>query len=217
VWQAVVSQPSQRGTRVKAPGKPDQSLGEFWAENPWEIITQGHNLSAYERDRLFLNVSGKDFADVSGLSGADSDGDGRSVVAADFRNDGHLDLLVRQVGGGPLLLFENQFPRLHYLEVSLRGTKSNRLGIGSRLTLEVEGRKQVREVYPINTFRSQGPTRVHFGLGAAKKVESLQILWPSGEEQELKDLAGDRHIIVQEGVQAADACATVNPGEIIPP
>jgi enediyne biosynthesis protein E4 len=217
VWQAVVSQPSQRGARIAAPGKLDPSLGEFWVENPWDIITKGHNLSAYERDRLFLNVSGGDFADVSGLSGADSDGDGRSVVAADFRNNGQLDLLVRQVGGGPLRLFENQFPRRHFLEVSLRGTKSNRLGIGSRLVLEAGGRRQVREIYPINSFRSQGPIRAHFGLGEATKIDRLLIHWPLGEEQELCDLAGDRHIVVEEGQTGAAALETVIPGQIVRP
>jgi hypothetical protein len=217
VWQAVVSQPSQRGAQITAPGKLDPNLAEFWVENPWEIITKGHNLSAYERDRLFLNVSGGDFADVSGLSGADSDGDGRSVVAADFRNNGQLDLLVRQAGGGPLRLFENQFPLRHYLEVSLRGTTSNRLGIGSRLVLEAGGRRQVREVYPINSFRSQGPIRAHFGLGEATKVDRLSIHWPSGEEQELIDLAGDRHIVVEEGQTGAAAAETVVPGHIMRP
>lgn len=217
MWQAVVSQPSNREARLAAPGKLDASLGEFWVENPWEIITKGHNLSAYERDRLFLNHSGGDFADVSGLSGADSEGDGRSVVAADFRNDGHLDLLVRQVGGGPLLLFENQFPKRHYLEVSLRGTKSNRLGIGSRIVLEAGRRRQMREVYPINTFRSQGPIRAHFGLAESTKVNRLVIQWPSGEEQELKDLAGDRHIVVEEGKLGPAAIETVIPGKTFRP
>jgi hypothetical protein len=212
-----VSQPSQRGARIGVPGKLDESLGEFWVENPWEIITKGHNLSAYERDRFFLNVSGRDFADVSGLSGADSVGDGRSVVAADFRNDGRLDLLVRQVGGGPLRLYENQFPRRHYLEISLRGTKSNRLGIGSRLTLQTGDRKQVREIYPINSFRSQAPTRAHFGLADTPKVDRLSIHWPSGEEQELTGLAADRHIVVEEGRKGTAALETVVPGHTIRP
>ena len=109
---------------------------------------KGHNLSAYERKRAFLNVEGKDFLDISYLTGADSDGDGRAVVAGDFRNDGRLDLVVRQVGGGPVLLFENQFPKAHYLTVSLRGTASNRLGIGARLTATVAGRDLTREALP---------------------------------------------------------------------
>jgi len=132
---AVVSQPNDRDGKVGAPGKLDASLGEFWVERPWEIFKKGHNLSSYERKRFFLNVPGsirgRDFLDLSFLSGADNDGDGRSVVAADFRNTGQLDLVVRQAGGGPIILYENQFPPRHYLKVSLRGTKSNRLGIGA--------------------------------------------------------------------------------------
>jgi hypothetical protein len=199
VWLAVVSQPCNRAAAIAAPGKVDKSLGEFWVENPWDIVKKGHNLSAYERKRTWMNVRGHDFLDVSFLSGADSDGDGRSVVAGDFRNNGRLDLLVRQVGGGPLMLFENNFPQRHYLKVSLRGTRSNRLGIGARLVAVVNGQQLVREMYPINSFRSQMPNIVHFGLGDATKVERLTIRWPSGEEQELRDISGDRHIVVEEG------------------
>src|SRR5712692_7982224 len=115
----------------------DASLREFWVGNSWQIVALGHNLSAFERKRAFLNVKGQDFLDISHLTGADSDGDGRSVVAADFRNVGMLDLIVRQAGGGPLLLFENRLPRKNYLMVSLRGQTSNRQGVGARLTAVV--------------------------------------------------------------------------------
>src|SRR5262249_37260444 len=134
VWLAVVSPPGSRGAEVAGPGPLDNSLGEFWAPNPWMLVSRGHNLSGYERNRVFLNVRGRDFLDLSHLTGADSDGDGRAVVAADFRNVGMLDLIVRQAGGGPLLLFENRLPRKHYLEVSLRGRGGNRNGVGARLT-----------------------------------------------------------------------------------
>src|SRR5262249_35587574 len=141
---------------------------------------------------------GKDFLDISFLSGADSDGDGRSVVAGDFRNIGRPDLMVRQIGGGPVLLFENNFPQKHYLKVSLRGVQSKRLGIGARLVATVHGQPLVREMYPANSFRSQMPNIVHFGLGDATKVDRLTIRWPSGAEQVLTDVAGDRHIIIEE-------------------
>src|SRR5262249_56053434 len=88
-------------------GKLENSLKEFWSENPWDIVTKGHNLSAYERKRTWMNIQGKNFIDLSYLTGTDNNGDGRSVVAGDFRNIGRLDLLTRNAGGGTLMLHEN--------------------------------------------------------------------------------------------------------------
>jgi enediyne biosynthesis protein E4 len=212
-----VSQPFKRGASIPAPGSVDSALGEFWVNNPWDIVSQGHNLSSYERKRAFLNVHGRDFVDISFVTGTDHDGDGRSVVAGDFRNNGQLDLVVRQVGGGPVLLFENEFPKAHFLTVSLRGTKSNRLGIGARLVATVGGRLLTRELYPLNSFRSQMPSRVHFGLGDAAKVDRLTIYWPSGAVQELADLAVDCHIVVEEGKEGSDAAEPVTAGRAIKP
>src|SRR5262245_58467457 len=181
------------------------------------ITAQGFNLSAYERNRAFMNVKGQDFLEVSHLTGADSDGDGRGVVAADFRNVGMQDLLVRQAGGGVLLLYENRLPRKSYLKVSLRGRVSNRQGIGARLTAVVNGQQQVRELYPANSFFSQAPSLVHFGLGDADKVDSLTIRWPSGKVQVLKGLKGNRHVVVEEGKEGDGAVETVVPGRTITP
>jgi hypothetical protein len=183
---------------VPAPGEVDEELGEFWEGDPWRISNE-HNLSGYERNRAYLNVVGGDFLDISYLTGADSDGDGRSAVAADLNGDGRQDLVVRQAGGGALLVYENRFPPRHWLKVSLTGVDSNRLGIGARLTARVAGRQIVRELYPVNSYRSQAPSLVHFGLGDAEVVESLTIRWPSGLRQTLKGLRADRHIVVREG------------------
>jgi hypothetical protein len=214
LWQAVVAQPFKRGAQVQAPGHIDKSIGEFWVDNPWDIVEAGHNLSNNERQRLYMNQGGRAFFDLSFLSGADSDGDGRCVVAADFRNNGQLDLVVRKSSGGPLALYENQLPKRHYLEVSLRGKKSNRLGIGARLVASVKDRRIVRELYPVNSFRSQMPSVVHFGLGDASAVDRLAIRWPSGETQELGQIPGNRHIVVEEG---SGGFETVVPGKTIRP
>ncbi len=212
-----MSQPFNRGASVPAPGAVDSSLGEFWVTNPWDIVDKGHNLSAYERKRAFLNVGGTGFVDISYLTGADSDGDGRSVVAGDFRNDGRLDLVLRQVGGGPLRLFENQFPKAHYLTVSLRGRASNRLGIGARVTATASGRTQTRELYPHNSFHSQMASRLHFGLGDATQIDRLTVRWPSGAVQTLENLAADRHVMITEGLAGTYALETVTPGRLIAP
>ncbi len=191
---------------VPAPGDLDPRLREFWVGNPWKIVAEGYNLSAFERNRAYLNVGGSEFLEFSHLTGgADSDGDGRAAVAADFRNAGRMDLVVRQSGGGPLFYFDNRFPAKNWLSVSLRGALGNSAGIGARLVAEVAGRKIVREMYPHNGFFSQAPNRVHFGLGDAARVDRLTIRWPNGAVQELKDVAGNRHVVVTEGSDAIAA------------
>jgi hypothetical protein len=212
-----VSQPFHQGAQVPLPGKLDPNLGEFWSTNPWGIVSDGHNLSAFERNRAFLNIKGQEFLDISHLTGADSDGDGRSVVAADFRNVGMPDLIVRQAGGGPLILYENRLPRKHYLMVTLRGRQSNRQGVGARLTATVGGRQIVREMFPACGYRSQAPNQVHFGLADDTAVDSLTIRWPSGKVQVLAGLKADRHIVVDEDKDGPAAVETVVPGRTIEP
>jgi hypothetical protein len=208
-----VSQPCTRNCTISQPGEVDQALGEFWSGSPWDIINR-HNLSCFERNRVYLNVAGGNFVDISHLTGADSDGDGRAVVAADFNGDGRVDLAVRQAGGGPLLLLENQFPEQNYLKLTLRGRTSNRLGIGARVDAQIGERHIVREVYPANGFRSQAPLVVHLGLADATEVSRLTIRWPSGAVQELAALPANRHVVVTEG---SDAVELVVPGTTIAP
>ncbi|HEV3259539.1 MAG TPA: ASPIC/UnbV domain-containing protein [Gemmataceae bacterium] len=216
-----MSQPYDRSARVGQPGKLDESLGEWWVENPWDISSKGKNLSAYERKRCFLNVRGPDqqraFLDISYLTGADNDGDGRSVVAGDFRNNGRQDLVVRMVGGGAVKIYENHFPQQHYLEISLRGTKSNRQGIGARLVARVKGRQLVRELFPHNSYRSQAPSIVHFGLAKDDQIDELEIRWPSGDVQKLTGLKAVRHVVIAEGRSGASAVEEVVPGRTIRP
>src|SRR5437870_9118189 len=127
-----------------APVKPDERLKDWWIENPWLIAARGKSLSGYERNRIFLNAHGAEFFEISGLTGADSDGDGRAVVGADINGDGREDLLVRQAGGGTFLLIDHRFPKAHWLQVSSRGVKSNRLGLGARLEPQTESQQLVR-------------------------------------------------------------------------
>ncbi len=193
-----MSQPSNRGAKVPLPGSLDSTLKEFWVENPWRIASEGHNLSCYERNRVFLNSKGKDFLEISHLTGADSDGDGRSVIAADFRNSGMMDLVVRQCGGGALLYFENKMEPKGWLRVSLKGKKSNKQGIGAKVIAKVNGLTLVRELYPANTYCSQSPCEAHFGLGDAQKVDSLEVRWPSGIVQTMGPLTPNQKLGITE-------------------
>lgn len=192
-----MSQPFDRSATCEQPGEIDTELGEFWVKDPFQINFE-NNLSSYERNRAFLNIGGTGFLEISRLTGADSDGDGRAVVAADLRGTGQMDLIVRQSGGGPLIIFENDFPSGNFLDVRLAGKASNRLGIGARLVAKVGDRQIFRDQFPVNSYRSQAPNRVHFGIGSAEKVDELSIRWPSGATQSIQNVRPNQHLIVVE-------------------
>jgi len=192
-----VSQPFDRSCKIPQPGELDETIGEFWEDSPW-TISSTQNLSAYERNRAYLNHDGKNFFDVSHITGSDSDGDGRCAVAADLNNDGMNEIIVRQVGGGPLKIYENLFPIKNWLKVSLKGTESNSFGVGARLTIVAEGQTQVREMYPVNSYRSQAPNIVHFGLDGVEQIDLLEVKWPSGKIQKFTSIPVSCHILVEE-------------------
>ena len=204
-----MSQPFDRNCHVPSPRNLNKEEGEFWVSNPFEFPSSGENLSGYERNGFFLNAKGGAFHDCSFLSGADSNGDGRSAAAYDLTGDGMPELFVRQAGGGPLLILRNNFPKANWLKVSLRGTKSNRFGIGAKLICQAGDLTIRRELNPIINFLAQEPSMVHFGIGDAKAVDRLEIVWPSGERQQLQDLPANRHLLIREG---ADPTPVV-PGE----
>jgi hypothetical protein len=182
-----VTQPLDRTCSISQVGELDRDAGEFWMENPFDIVTQGENLSAYERNCLFMNVDGESFVDGSFASGADIDSDSRSVIATDFNKDGSIDLLVASVGGGPLRLFLNRMPQQKRLRLTLEGTSSNRQGIGTRIIAKAGGRQVVRDVFPANGFAGQAPAHVDLGVGDAEHVE-LTVRWPSGRMQRLEQV-----------------------------
>lgn len=207
-----MSQPFDRGAVCPAPAELDEELDEFWSGSAWRI-SSNHNLSGYERNRTYLNNGNGDFVDISHVTGADSDGDGRSSVAVDLNHDGRLELVVRQVGGGPLKIFNNNFPQKQWIQVSLRGKESNRQGIGARLVAEVGNRQIVREIFPANSYLSQSPATAHFGLGSNDKVDTLTIRWPNGKEQIVKDISTNQHLIIREGDSKLES---ITPGKPYP-
>ena len=193
-----MTQPHDRLCQLEALGDLDEEAGEFWVKNPFSMPNLRNNLSAFERNRTFLNLDGNSFIDVSFASGADIDSDSRSVVAADFNRDGATDLLVGSVGGGSLRLFLNRFPTANYVRVRLEGSESNRAGIGTRLTATVGGRKLVRDLFPHNGFMGQGPAEIVLGLGEAQSIDRLVLRWPSGKTQTYIDLASGKLFLFKE-------------------
>ncbi|MDP6442929.1 MAG: CRTAC1 family protein [Pirellulaceae bacterium] len=196
-----MTQPLNRNCRISAKGEIDEQAGEFWVSNPFDLPAQRHNLSAYERNKIYINhSSGTHFVDLSSESGVDIDADSRSVVAADFNRDGAPDLLVGSVGGGPLRLFLNRIPQeSNHLRVQLRGVTSNRSAIGCRVVAHVGDRRVVRDVFAANGFMGQAPADVTLGLGKAAEVDRLEVRWPNGETQSFAPVPSRGRVVITEG------------------
>ena len=151
---------------------------------------------AAQTNELFVNDgTGRRFLDLSAPSGADDPGDSKGVAFADYDLDGRMDIFVLNQGGAPRL-YRNITPRGEYtwLEVEVEGTVSNRDGCGARVVLTLaDGSRLTGQV-----SCSGNQHAVHFGLGKNAKVAQLDIIWPSGIHQELRDPKVDRIVTVKE-------------------
>jgi len=147
---------------------------------------KGRSLSGYQRKRVWLNDGAGRFTDVAPAVGVTDVYDGRAVALADLWNRGVLDVLVANQRG-PLLVYKNTVaPGRHWIDVELEGTASNRSAIGARVAVTWGGRVQVQEVSGGSGFSAENQRRLHFGLGAARAVDRIEIRWPSGRVQTLE-------------------------------
>jgi hypothetical protein len=124
---------------------------------------------------------------------------GRAALTADFWNRGRQDLLMTEVEGSPVLLKNDVAAAGHWLRIKTIGSKSNRDGFGARIEITVGGTTRFAEVRAGSSFESSSDPRVHFGLGAATKIDSMVIRWPSGQIDKIGAEGADQELIVREG------------------
>jgi hypothetical protein len=150
---------------------------------------------------LFRNLGNGKFEDLSRRLGPDFQviGANRGVAVADFDNDGSLEVAVCRLNDTALLFKKKGGAANHWLQLQLRGTKSNRDSIGTRIQLTLpSGLRQYQLVSTANGIYSASDKRVHFGLGSETSVKSLEIQWPSGIKQTLGDIRADQNLKVVE-------------------
>jgi enediyne biosynthesis protein E4 len=123
----------------------------------------------------------------------------RGLAVGDLFNNGNMDVVVENLEGAPMILRNQGIAGQHWVSFELAGTKSNRLAIGAKLKIVAGGITQTDEIHSGGSYLSQHDLRVHFGLGAAKKIDRLEVRWPSGAIDVVSELAADDFYGVLEG------------------
>jgi enediyne biosynthesis protein E4 len=122
----------------------------------------------------------------------------RGSYILDYDNDGRMDVLVTAMGDRVFLLHNRDASGNHWLTLSLEGTQSNRDGFGARIKIVAGGKAHGAEARCQAGFLGTSDPRVHFGLGSAKTIDSIEIHWPSGAIQTLKNVAADQILKIKE-------------------
>ena len=168
------------------PGVDQQDWGTTWAQRP----------------QLFRNLDGKQFAEVppatgSGLAQALT---GRGAAVGDLFNDGHLDVVINNIDSTPTLLRNVSTNGNHWIGFRLiGGPKSPRDAIGAKVFVTTGNIRQRGDVFSGGSYGSNSDPRLHFGLGAAERIDRIEIHWPSGLKQALTVPALDQIFTVTEG------------------
>ena len=165
------------------------------------------NVDFYGRDRyrqpnaLFRNLGDGHFENVSGHAGTALQvaAAHRGCAFGDLNNDGRIDAIVSAIGEPARIFYNISETKNHWLLIRLEGTRSNRDGIGAKIKITTEsGQVQFNHVTTAVGYASASDKRVHFGLGSVRRIREIEIRWPSGRVQLLKDIASNQILSVKE-------------------
>ena len=160
-----------------------------------------------QRPILYHNLNGNKMEDVTETSGpgANARHSSRGLAFGDFDNDGDIDIFINHMNEAPGLLRNDGGNRLPFISVKLLGVKSNRDGIGARVTVIAGGRKQVQEVRSGSSFMSHSDLRLHFGLGAAHIVDRIEVQWPFRNSSDtMTNIKTNQFLTITEGKGISD-------------
>src|SRR5215472_10153918 len=185
-----------------------QNIADF-ENDGWKdiFVSRGHvqslastNLAIEQPNTVFHNLGGMKLAALTAEAGFTTQPPSRHRGSAvgDLNSDGKLDVVVSAINA-PAEIWMNQSPGAnHWIEFKLQGTKSNRDGIGARIKVVTKSGAQYNHMTASSGYASSSAGPVHFGLGTNANVDLVEIHWPSGIVQSMKDVAGDRVVAVKE-------------------
>ena len=150
---------------------------------------------------LFRNLGGKKFENVSARLGADFTKPlvARGAIYGDFDRDGDLDVLITSNNGAAHLYRNDGGNRNHWISIRTIGTKSNRDGIGAKVTITSVSGRQWNTVRSGSSYASESDRALVFGLAQDQQVKSIEVAWPSGSKQTFNNIAANQFLIIDEG------------------
>jgi hypothetical protein len=150
---------------------------------------------------VYRNLGNGSFEEVSELCGPAvlEPHSSRGCAFGDFDNDGNVDIVIFNMSEPPSLLRNENRSGNHWLNVKLVGTRSNRSAIGARVAVTAGGHRQIREVLSGSSYISQSDLRQHFGLGQARRVDQIEVRWPSGHVERVGQVGSDQFVTILEG------------------
>jgi hypothetical protein len=179
-------------------GRPDLFVHNG---HPFEPINKIVPETTHAEPPFLFENTGRAFREVAAERGAALRRRyvGRGLATGDYDNDGDTDLLLLNVGEPPALLRNDGGNRNNWLGVMLAGTRSNRDGVGARVTVTAGGTRRTKHLLGGTSYCSASDRRLLFGLGAAPKVDELEVRWPGGQVTTLKNLPANQYVNVREG------------------
>jgi len=158
-----------------------------------------------EPNTIFRNLGNGKFQNVTSTTGESfqTPSVNRGAAFGDLDNDGRMDIVVNVLNGQARVFHNTTRNENHWLLLKLTGVKSNRIGIGAKIRVTTaDGSIQYNHVSTSTGYASSSDPRVHFGMGASRTAKEIQILWPSGRKQVLRDVPVDRVLEVTEPATA---------------
>ncbi|HEU4692906.1 MAG TPA: CRTAC1 family protein [Vicinamibacterales bacterium] len=154
-----------------------------------------------QRKLLFQNTNGRRFAEVGKTSGSgfSRDAVGRTLIGGDIDNDGDVDLVITNNGAAPDVLRNNGGSARSSILIRVVGTTSNRDGLGARVTVTAGGRTQMREVKSGSSYLGQNDLRAHVGLGDSTRIDRIDVRWPAGKTDTIRDVPANQIVTITEG------------------
>jgi hypothetical protein len=169
--------------------------------HPFEPVQKIFPETTYAEPPFLFENTGKDFRDVAAQHGMAlrKNYPGRGLAVGDIDNDGDSDLLLINVGEPPALLRNDGGNSNHWLGIRLVGTKSNRDGIGAKVTIQAGPLRRWKQLLGGTSYFTASDKRLLFGLGPNENVDTVQIKWPSGQTDSIRNIKGNQYIVVKEG------------------